>query len=427
MTEAEWKAAALALPGELAKVDRNDGDGGLAEAIFLVWRSLAFAPSPVKQLYSLIPESDILALAESCDVHLPNFGLAVSGALSDAELVGQLGGCLRALEQEFAALHLGSQRSNPNDWKVGNDAAHFIPMGRLGWRQPNRPEEDRRPFDQRGLLQVRLIPTVVDGATVRLVRPDGLASPSFKNFGAVLFPGATFKIDDKPTTFLVDAVELPNGNDIIAKACEAAHKEGCRATVFPELTIDLASRDFIKGQLKKKPWLKGEGVPRAPHFVVAGSWHEIDEDGRRYNVATVFDGHGDKVLTHRKRLIYKDHEGRAEDILHGSEFVILILGDALYAFGICLDFCHRCFDTPYGELDVDFVIVPSCGDVKTMKNHIQTATDLHHSRKTRTFVVQQAHPEIPPAAGFVLKPDGNPGNRTANQLKVAKSWTIYRP
>ena len=168
----------------------------------------------------------MMTLAESVDVRLPNFDLTVSGTLSDTELVGQLGACLRALEQEFAALHLGNWRSNPNDWKVGNDAAHFIPMGRIGWRQPKSPEDDRRPFDQRGLLQVRLIPTVVDGATVRLERPDRLASPTFKNFGAVLFPGAQFKFDDKPTTFVVDAVKLPNGSEIIAKACEAAHTEG---------------------------------------------------------------------------------------------------------------------------------------------------------------------------------------------------------
>lgn len=390
-----------------------------------MWKSLACAPSPIKHLYSNIPESDISATAAACDVNFPNFGLAFDGSEGDADLVRKLGGCLRALENEFVAEHLGAHgwRSDPNDWKVGGGAAHFIPMGRLGWRPPKDPAGDRRPFDQRGLLRVRIIPTIVDGATVRLERPDHLLSPDAANFGAVLFPGAKFDSKETTSTFFIEAVELPKGRQIIATACEGAHQQCCRAVVFPELTIDHGSRDFIQQQLRKKPWAKG-ALPPSPHFVVAGSWHQF-EGSHRYNVATVFDGHGVQLFTQRKRLVYKDPEGRAEDIQPGNEFVILILGDALYGFGICLDLCNRCYDTPYGELDVDFVVVPSCGDAKTMTSHMDAAKDLNFRRKTRTFVVQQAYPAISRAAGFVLAPDGKPGEVPVNKLKVAKSWSTF--
>ena len=61
---------------------------------------------------------------------------------------------------------------------------------------------------------------------IRASEISDILKAQIKNFGAVLFPGAQFKFDDKPTTFVVDAVKLPNGSEIIAKACEAAHKEG---------------------------------------------------------------------------------------------------------------------------------------------------------------------------------------------------------
>lgn len=424
ITNTQWRRGVLRLPAQFAKVDRSDGEGGLCEAIFLAWKSLAGAPSPIKHLYSLVPESDILGAASSCDLRLASFGLAFDGSETDTDLVRKVGGCLRALETEFSTYHLGSWRSDPNDWKVGKNAAHFIPLGRLGWRPTRDAAQDRRPFDQRGLLRVRLIPTIVDGATVRLERPDHLLSPASVNFGAILFPGAQFRSQETAKSFFIEGIDLPNGPGIIARACEDAHSQGCRVVVFPELTIDQGSRDLIQQCLRKKPWAKGAPAP-SPHLVVAGSWHQF-EGSARYNVATVFDGYGVQLFTQRKRLIFKDPEGRVEDIHPGNEFVVLIMGEALYAFGICLDFCNRCYDTAYGELDVDFVIVPSCGNATTMSSHIETAKDVDFRRKTRTFVVQQAYPDIRRAAGFVLNPDGQPGGKPPSKLKVAKPWTVFR-
>lgn len=426
ISDEQWRTNALAVPGRLSTLNRTGNDDGLREAMLLVWSTLATASSTIKHLYSTVRESEISAVAKTHDLTAVDFGLSFSGDESYVEIVKRLGGCLRAMEIEFTSWDLGSRPTDPERWRVGqgNGSAFLIPMGRQAWREPKNPESDTRPFDQRGLLRMRFIPSIVDGATVRLKMADRLARTNALNFGAVLFPEMTFVCQETETTFVVIAVNIPNGASIIADACRSAHSPSCTTAVFPELTIDPRSRDLIHDQLAKKPWLTGGELPDAPSFVVAGSWHEI-EDKVRYNIATIFDGHGEELLRHRKRFAYKDPNGRFEEIQHGTEFAILALPEALYAFGICLDFCNRCFNTPYGELDVDFVVVPSCGDDKTMSGHIRTAKDLHDGRKTRSFVVQQASPPVQGGAGFVLNPDGNAANWAVNGLIVGVPWSVF--
>jgi predicted amidohydrolase len=425
-TEDRWRAHAYGIPATLAGLDRSGDDNGVREAIFLIWKAIAGAPSPIKHLYSLIRESDILATAETFDMKADDYGLEFEGKEPDQLIVRRLGACLRALEREFCEWDLGSRRSRIDEWRVehAGESAYFIPMGRMAWREPKHPDRDQRPFDQRGVLRLRIIPMVVDGAQVRLFRPKHMRRSGASNFGAVLFPEYTFTCTQTATTFVVDAVDIPNAPDIIKQACEAAHREECVTAVFPELMIDPQSRDLIQEQLRTKPWLKEGSKPHSPRFVVAGSWHEMSGSSR-YNVATVFDGHGVEVLRHRKRFVYKDESSRAEEIQHGNELEILVLSDALFAFGICLDFCHRCFTTPYGELDVDFVVVPSCGNETTMGGHIRTALDLHDARKTRSFVVQEAHPLLADVAGFVLNPDGDPANWVVKNLCRSQPWNVF--
>ncbi|MGY4627224.1 hypothetical protein [Bradyrhizobium sp. USDA 4486] len=299
-------------------------------------------------------------------------------------------------------------------------------MSRLTWGSPKSPDKDIRPFDQRGLTKVRLIPSTVDGASVNLIRRDHVDEPSSvstKVFGATVFADPKFSCTETETTFVVDAVELSNRDAVIANACAAAHVDGSLACVFPELMIDPTARAMIGDLLAKKPWVKGD-VPTSPKFVVAGSWHEM-EAGKLFNIATVFNGHGKVLLRHKKRYPYTDPDGRAEKIHFGKEFAILVLDDALVAFGICLDFCNRCFSTVYGELDVDFVIVPSCGNAATMEGHIITAKDLHRARKARSFVVQQAYPPVENGSGFVLNPDGKPKGWEPDLLLVAAPGSTF--
>jgi hypothetical protein len=421
MTTEDWGAAVLTISSTLARLDRNVRFGGLRESLFEVWKLIALAPTPVRQTYTLIRESDILAVADEFDPSKTDYGLSFDSFDDPKSVVRRLGGFLRALETEFMNLDLGNRPRFTRDWLVGThpEDAYLVPMSRLVWRAARQPDEDFRSFDQRGLTKVRLIPSIVDGSAVSLIRSDHLDAPSgsSKLFGAALFADPKLICSETETTFVVDSVELADRDAVITKACESAHGIGSLTSVFPELMIDPSSRTFIGDLLVKKPWMKKGDIPVSPKFVVAGSWHEI-EAGKRYNVATVFDGHGDVLLRHKKRYPYKDPDGRAEDIHFGQEFEILVLDDALVAFGICLDFCNRCFDTVYGKLDVDFVIVPSCGDAKTMDGHIRTAKDLHDSRKTRAFVVQQAYPPVQNGSGFVLNPDGKPKNWEPDRLLV---------
>jgi len=178
-------------------------------------------------------------------------------------------------------------------------------------------------------------------------------------------------------------------------------------------------------QLEREERERQQRLEQARIDRVAGSWHEMD-GAARYNIATIFDGHGDELLRHKKRMAYTDHDGRVEDIQHGTEFAILVLEGALFGFGICLDFCNRCYHTPYGALDVDFVIVPSCGDHVTMRGHIRTAQDLYNERNTRSFVVQQAYPPLPNAAGFILNPGTDPANLAPDGLIVTVPWSVFR-
>ncbi|SDO47499.1 hypothetical protein [Afipia sp. GAS231] len=426
VSDEQWRKDALGIPGELGAVPRSEDDDGLREAMLVVWARLAMASTTIKHLYSHYRESEILAFADTLDMQAPDYGLSFDGTEAYDEIVRRLGGCLRAMEREYTENDLGSRPTDPTQWRVdyGGHSAHLIPMGRVAWREKKDPSLDMRSFDQRGLLRLRFVPAIVDGAKVRIEKVDRVAKRTPSAFGAVLFPDSTFDSRETATKFFIEGVKIPGGDAIIAAACKSAHDDACLATVFPELMIDPNARDRIQSHLASKPWLADGDLSGAPGIVVAGSWHEMD-GGKRYNIATIYDGHGDEVARHKKRMAFKDQDGRVEDIHHGTELTILVLEEALFGFGICLDFCNRCYHTPYGWLDVDFVIVPSCGNDATMDGHIRTAKDLHNERNTRSFVVQQAYPPLQHAAGYVLNPDGLTAAWTVDGLRVAVAWSLF--
>jgi predicted amidohydrolase len=205
----------------------------------------------------------------------------------------------------------------------------------------------------------------------------------------------------------------------IETAIENSHFDDCFVTVFPELVIDPVSLLEIERQLVEKPFLKGRN-PVPPTLIVAGSWHEKHSDGFR-NAAHVFDGSGDRVASYSKRLSYGGGRVARERIEPGSDFPILVTRDGLVAFAICLDFCDRQFDGVYGTLDVDFLLVPSCGDEKTMESHLQNASRSDTRYSTATFVVQQAYPKKPRSNGYVLlAADG--ASPTSKSTKVNATW-----
>ena len=291
ITDEQWRKNAIGIPATLGALPRSEDDDGLREAMLVVWAALALASATIKHLYSLVRESEILAYAATLDMRAPDYGLSFDGNETFEEVVRRLGGCLRAMELEYTDWDSGSRPTDPSRWLVtqGKHSAFLIPMGRVAWRDAKDPTQDMRIFDQRGLLRLRFVPSIVDGATVRIVKADRVTRSKSSGFGAVLFPAPTFDCHETPTKFFVRAVDIPNGQKIIADVCKAAHDDMCLTAVFPELMIDPRSRQAIQFQLAEKPWLIDGEIPKAPGFVVAGSWHEI-EGGQRYNIATIYDG-----------------------------------------------------------------------------------------------------------------------------------------
>lgn len=453
-TNAEWRKSARQLPALLASLPRDTPDGGLRLLIFALWRQLARAPGPIRHLYAQLPETDVRAAADAADRGRgeADLGLAAADLASDKAIVLAIAARLRALEDLVASFDQGEGPVDPNeDWRISlaDDEAFFVPLPRSAWRvDPPKerpagtegnsvaveggeadptPRPDLRPFDQRGLLKVRIIPAVVDGAIVRLHLPeDPGRGPALGRFGAALFPDLGFEEVTGPGRFRITGVTGPNLPDHIHAACRAAHAADYRAVIFPELTIDPTGRDYLEELLQEKPW-NDDAATRTVHtpaVVVAGSWHDPVVGGFA-NVATVFDGHGEVLLRHHKRFAYKDPSDRFEDIVPGEHFEVLVLPDGLHAFSICLDFCQRWFDTAYGDLDVDFVLVPSCGDDRTMESHVETATDLHRRRRARAFVVQQAYPKRDDGFGFVLPPDGAPKGKSPSDLLKRDPWSVF--
>jgi len=255
ISDEQWRIDALNIPAKLKEVFSGEDDRDLKEAMLVVWTALATASSTIKHLYSLVREAEILAIAANFDLATPSYGLTFDGTESYEEVVKRLGGCLRAMERELTDWDLGSRPSDPNKWLVshGDNSAFLIPMGRLAWREPKDPDQDRRPFDQRGLLRLRFIPSIVDGAKVRIVKVDRLAKSEVRGFGAVLFPHPTFDCEEGDAKFVVKAVHIPDGNKIIIDACKHAHTDSCLASVFPELMIDPEARQLIRSQLAEKP------------------------------------------------------------------------------------------------------------------------------------------------------------------------------
>jgi predicted amidohydrolase len=428
----EWRKAAWELNEALAAIDHADGDGGLRTAIFVLWRQMVLAPSTVQHLYRQISEEQILRTAATLrrTAAEPGFSLTLHKTNNNTEIVREIGGLLRALETELSEGDLGETSLDPNvDWHIvwREEAAFFVPIPRSAWREPKPEAKDFRPFTQRGLIRARIVPTHVDGSVVRFYLPDRPSRGERRvAFGAVLIPNLTFDEVTGPTTFRITQADSPDMIRHILEACEGAHDKRCVAAIFPELTINDISLAFLRKTLASKPWAdSGKLELQTPAVVIGGSWHSPCEGGYA-NVATILDGDGNVLFKYHKRFAYIDQTGRSEDIIPGNEFPVLVLNEGLFTLGICLDYCNRVFATPYGILNVDFVLVPSCGNEVTMTGHIRTASDLHESHTTRSFVVQQAYPAIANGLGYILPPDGAPKKQIQDVVSM-KAWTVFTP
>ncbi|WP_456840685.1 hypothetical protein [Bradyrhizobium sp. USDA 4486] len=108
MTDDEWGAAVLEISSTLAAIDRNVRFGGLRESLLEVWRLIALAPTPIRQTYAQVRESEILAVAAEFEPNKPDCGLSFDSVEDVRSVVMRLGGFLRALETEFMSLVLAA-------------------------------------------------------------------------------------------------------------------------------------------------------------------------------------------------------------------------------------------------------------------------------------------------------------------------------
>lgn len=317
----EWRGSIMSFAETLASAVQSPDETDLRTAIFGFWRQLASAPTTIQHQYTLIAEKEIRQTADAFEQTLSSrgFGLVVDSTDNDREVVRKVGGLLRSLELTFTREDLGSGPADLNeDWCVSwrGERAFLVPMARVAWREPKPEERDYRPFEQRGLVRTRIVPTEVDGARVRLYRSDHVTGKNASiAFGASLFQAVDFKETTSDKTFRITGFTAADLTDQISSACQGAH--GCLAAVFPELTIDDISLEEIQHLLAYKPWLDAQAAdPKTPAIVVAGSWHRPWQQGFS-NAAPVLDGDGELLLTHRKRYAYRNEEGRAEEIIPG--------------------------------------------------------------------------------------------------------------
>lgn len=162
----------------------------------------------------------------------------------------------------------------------------------------------------------------------------------------------------------------------IFESLEVARDNGVDVVVMPELAVTPAVRQKIA------TWLR-ETDAHGISLVAAGSFHETDAaDGKRYNIARLFDQYGDTVITHRKLkplgtlatgLSTGDHAG--EDIDVGRTMTLLSTPIGLLALPICLDFCDagEAIRKLWLEIFADWLLVPAMGDDSSMRAHDRAA------------------------------------------------------
>lgn len=396
------------------------------QALLHVWRLMERAPGPVRKSYGRIREGEIQAEAERLAGGSGLALLEVSDCATDMNRLLRIGGWLRATEIAIAAFDSGRSVARPNEawrYEVEGDQYFVIPMVRGAWRGPIE-DSDKRPFSRRGLVHRRILPARIGGVPVRLIdgrdtrpgRPDLV-------FGASLFTGLNFEWEADDDSFLITRVHGPTRSDIEDHLVRAARAE-CTVHVFPELSLDPALRSAVRETLSEASWqTTAEDVP-GPDIVIAGSWHE--DTGKGFsNQAVVYGPGGKELFRFQKFFAFRDEDGRDERIVPGGELKVLVGDHGLYGFGICLDLCES-VEPILVDLDVDWILLPSCGAWRTMEDHLRAATTLQSRFDTRCFVVQQAYPaQDNGTLGYVLPAPEKPRNADESALRQVQPFSSH--
>lgn len=432
MDKDDWLNAlenASVLPGAPA------GEGPLnLRCLARLWDLALRGPQNIVGAFRHLREADLnprsaLALAK---MFAGDYSFDFDRAGSPQEMMLTVGAQLRALDRHAYELRpIHKPVVDPNrEWLVRADnvSAHVIPT-------TSPRSTSSRALKRSALRYHRILPTTNAGIPIRLFHaPAKLGELSKALYGAALFPGLQLQCAPTDKGFIVTDVFFDPAlgpdvhTDLLDQSLASAHKSGCAAVVFPELTVPPRERERIMLALQNRPWRK-ESESTVP-MIVAGSWH-ITRDGKTYNETVVFDGYGDEIMIHDKLLIYNDPKLGPENVAVGEHVSILALEDALVGIGICLDFCEECEAQPYGDLDLDLILVPSFGKASTMAGHIGAARQARIQREARAFVVQQVDTEeLPkdgsaPWAGYVLPVLKKAESLKPEELRVEIAWQAF--
>jgi len=224
-------------------------------------------------------------------------------------------------------------------------------------------------------LQIRVLPSrdVTDSA-LREVSERGTLSAFIAHFE----DGATLEPAPEGLFFVR---ELSNDESRRAGALRAIEQATAAASdllIFPELSLTPNHRDaYVRKELRAA---RRRG--KAPALTLPGSFHEeIPDEGsasgelRRVNRAVLVGPDGRVILRHAKLRIYGDADGLSEDIASASTLEVLVTPIGIVGVLICKDFCDAF--SPVRDCHriafVDWWLVPSMGDQKTVSAHFRQA------------------------------------------------------
>ena len=424
LTEEEWRSLIERIAKDLSSPALKDEplQHYLELALARLWLAMQSPPPAVRYAFADLKELTFAdAHARAADLALearpewkPDFGPNLS------DLVKSVAIEIRALDKALIECRELGRSDDPNlDYLAFGERGVFI-LPRISGSRPKGKRNQE--FERRGLVHHRLVPVTVEGIPVRLYSPS-IRGPGMDG-GSVDLVSAlfdkvrpTFTTSENNADFHVSA--LSNEVELVAalesQMCELANGKAFMAVVWPELTISPALLSTLQYKLEERA-LQDDVAQFG--FAVAGSWHCTLEHGGMINAAPVLDSFGVPLfkVIKRERYQLKDTE-TLEAIQPGAELPILMYGSVLIAFGICKDFCERRHPTPYPNLDVDLILVPSFGDAQTMDDHEIAAGNTAMRYAGRCFVVQQFLPNDDQSVwGTVLRPPMVPRGKAVSPV-----------
>lgn len=376
--------------------------------------------------FQIIPESELVKRSsiQANRITGGDFAWEAPTAADLQEGITNLCAQIRALDSLIlrSADHNGPV-SGPDDWLAPDASAYVIPR-----KRPAKPRKGHG-YGKRGLLHHRIIAVKLGRFDVDLIPNDTITVKRNSPDAEIVFGAGVFQILNmtmepvEGEKFVVGSVSFEGGESTILSQIEGALNDRCFGVVWPELCDAPRTRTQIQAAFSKRP---ATDARQAPQVIVAGSWHELDGAAGSYvNRAAVYDGYGNERLTYDKIVPYLDREAGFEAIKSGDKIPILVTDDLLIGFAICKDFCDLVAVTPFLQLNVDIILVPSMGDEKTMKGHQSTAKRIQAVFGGRTFVVQQAHPSGG-ELGVVLPMPVDPDALSYAEMRQNVPWKSYK-